>query len=67
MKTPMVDESPTGTNPTGPAPEGGEGAECHNCTRTARETAQNEEINLAFLLALVPVISLTFFGQLGLL
>lgn len=43
------------------------GAECPSCAKTAQEAAQNEEISLAFLLALVPVISLTFFGQIGLL
>jgi hypothetical protein len=40
---------------------------CPHCVRTTQETRQNEEISMAFLLALVPVISLTFFGQIGLL
>ncbi|MDD2766809.1 MAG: hypothetical protein PHH40_03540 [Candidatus Moranbacteria bacterium] len=40
---------------------------CPNCTKVAEESKQNEEMSLAFLLALVPVISLTFFGQMGLL
>lgn len=40
---------------------------CENCAKTAQEAAQSEELSLAFLLALVPVISLTFFGQIGLL
>ncbi|MDO8566416.1 MAG: hypothetical protein Q7S04_04540 [Candidatus Moranbacteria bacterium] len=42
-------------------------AECGNCAKAAEEATKNEEISLAFLLALVPVISLTFFGQIGLL
>lgn len=40
---------------------------CDNCAKVAQEAAKNEELSLAFLLALVPVISLTFFGQMGLL
>lgn len=40
---------------------------CENCAKAAEEATQNEEVSLAFLLALVPVISLTFFGQIGLL
>lgn len=43
------------------------GAGCPSCEQAAKETEQNEEISMAFLLALVPVISLTFFGQIGLL
>lgn len=45
----------------------GAGEGCTNCAKVATEAAKNEEIGLAFLLALVPVISLTFFGQVGLL
>lgn len=41
--------------------------QCDGCAKVALEAAQNEEMSLAFLLALVPVISLTFFGQIGLL
>lgn len=40
---------------------------CDKCAQVAQEAAKNEELSLAFLLALVPVISLTFFGQMGLL
>lgn len=43
------------------------GAGCPSCEKSAKEAQQNEEISMAFLLALVPVISLTFFGQIGLL
>lgn len=69
METPMVNESPTETTGTGtdsPAPAEGT-PDCPHCVKTAQETRQNEEISMAFLLALVPVISLTFFGQIGLL
>jgi len=48
-------------------PESPSGAQCTNCAQVRKETADNEEISMAFLLALVPVISLTFFGQVGLL
>ncbi|MEK9151565.1 MAG: hypothetical protein AAB547_02950 [Patescibacteria group bacterium] len=41
--------------------------QCPSCEQTAKETEQNEQMSMAFLLALVPVISLTFFGQVGLL
>lgn len=40
---------------------------CENCAKVAEEASQNEELSMAFLLALVPVITLTFFGQVGLL
>lgn len=40
---------------------------CTTCAKVAEEASQNEEVSLAFLLALVPVISLTFLGQVGLL
>lgn len=41
--------------------------QCPTCKQAAEDAAQNEEISLAFLLALLPVITLTFFGQVGLL
>jgi nitrate reductase NapE component len=40
---------------------------CTTCAKVAEESSQNEEVAMAFLLALVPVISLTFLGQIGLL
>ena len=40
---------------------------CEKCAQVAQEAEKNDEISFAFLLALVPVISLTFFGQMGLL
>jgi hypothetical protein len=40
---------------------------CASCAKAAEEASQNEELSMAFLLALVPVIALTFFGQIGLL
>ena len=45
----------------------GAGEGCPSCAQVASETKKNEEISMAFLLALVPIISLTFFGQIGLL
>jgi nitrate reductase NapE component len=44
-----------------------QGPACENCARIAREQAQSEETSFAFLLALLPVLTLTFFGQVGLL
>lgn len=43
------------------------GTTCETCAKAAQETATHEETSLAFLLALVPVLTLTFFGQVGLL
>jgi hypothetical protein len=43
------------------------GPECPKCAKAAEEAAQSEETNFAFLLAMLPVIALTFFGQAGLL
>ncbi len=43
------------------------GDQCESCAKVAHEASQNEETSFAFLLALVPVLSLTFFGQVGLL
>jgi hypothetical protein len=54
-----IQRETTGTDSTG--------AGCPSCEKSAQEAQQNEEISIAFLLALVPVISLTFFGQIGLL
>ncbi len=42
-------------------------ADCPTCAHTAKVAGENEEMAMAFLLALMPVISLTFFGQMGLL
>ncbi len=44
-----------------------EGAQCESCAKAAQVAAQSDETSFAFLLALVPVLSLTFFGQVGLL
>lgn len=41
--------------------------DCPTCAHTAKVASDNEEVAMAFLLALMPVISLTFFGQIGLL
>jgi hypothetical protein len=40
---------------------------CPHCKARAQEDASSEEQNLAFLLAMVPVMVLTLFGQVGLL
>ncbi|MBP5993661.1 MAG: hypothetical protein KA731_02010 [Candidatus Moranbacteria bacterium] len=44
-----------------------EGDACPHCAKHAQEAAENHESSLAFLLALMPLIVLTFFGQVGLL
>ena len=40
---------------------------CPSCEKAQAEAVKNEETGMAFLLALLPVITLTFFGQVGLL
>jgi hypothetical protein len=42
-------------------------ADCPQCAAAQLEAAQNHETGLSFLLALLPIITLTFFGQVGLL
>ncbi len=44
-----------------------EGDQCPTCAKLAQEKQASDETSFAFLLALVPVLSLTFFGQVGLL
>lgn len=44
-----------------------ESQDCPTCQVAAVEASKNEEVAMAFLLALLPVITLTFFGQVGLL
>jgi len=40
---------------------------CTHCAVAAKKAADSEEVSFAFLLALVPVLTITFFGQVGLL
>ncbi len=39
---------------------------CAHCAKREQEDIQQEEFNLAVLLALVPLMVFTFFGQMGL-
>jgi hypothetical protein len=39
---------------------------CVHCKKRAHEEAQNEEFHLAVLIALVPLMVFTLFGQIGL-
>lgn len=39
---------------------------CAHCAKRAHEEKQAEEFNFSVLLALVPLMVFTFFGQLGL-
>jgi hypothetical protein len=43
-----------------------EGA-CTHCAQRAQKEAESHETSFAFLLALMPLVVLTFFGQVGLL
>lgn len=43
------------------------GPDCPKCAKAAADAEEAENTNLAFLLAMLPVITLTFFGQAGLL
>lgn len=40
---------------------------CVHCETAAVEAAKNDETGLALLLGILPVLTLTFFGQVGLL
>lgn len=39
---------------------------CPDCERRAREDAENEEVGLAFLVALMPLLAVTLFSNMGL-
>jgi hypothetical protein len=39
---------------------------CHHCKKRKRDEEQAEEFNFAVLVALVPLLVFTFFGQMGL-
>lgn len=54
-----TEETQVGSDCSGPS--------CPSCAKAAEDAAKNEEMGLAFLLAMLPVITLTFFGQVGLL
>lgn len=47
--------------------EGSSGATCEGCNATLEQASQNEELSFAFLLALVPALTLSLFGNIGLL
>lgn len=40
---------------------------CETCAKHAKRTQESEEMAFAFLLALMPVLTITLFGQVGLL
>ncbi|MBP6929972.1 MAG: hypothetical protein KBB77_03495 [Candidatus Moranbacteria bacterium] len=42
-------------------------AGCETCAKHAKHAQENEEMSFAFLLALMPVLTISFFGQVGLL
>lgn len=44
-----------------------EESNCVHCAQRAQEEAESHETSFAFLLALMPLVVLTFFGQVGLL
>jgi len=44
-----------------------EGCECPECNKRAEKEKSYEEMSLAFLLALTPMLVITLFGQMGLL
>ena len=41
-------------------------AKCEHCHKRAKHEAQQEEFNFAVLVALVPLMVFTLFGQIGL-
>ncbi len=40
---------------------------CAGCNATLEQSSKNEELSFAFLLALVPALTLSLFGNIGLL
>jgi len=40
---------------------------CPECERREQEEKQTEELNMAVLIALVPMLAMTFFSQIGIL
>lgn len=52
---------------TTPQVEGTPSPECKTCAMHQESQAQSEETAMAFLLALTPVMTLSFFGVIGLL
>lgn len=40
---------------------------CPQCEKRAREEKESEELNLAVLVALVPVLAITLFSNIGLI
>lgn len=40
---------------------------CEGCNATLEQASKNEELSFAFLLALVPALTLSLFGNIGLL
>lgn len=43
------------------------GCKCPHCEKRQAEDAENEEVSLAVLLAMVPMLVMTVFGQMGIL
>ncbi len=46
---------------------GSEVTSCEGCNATLEQSSKNEELSFAFLLALVPALTLSLFGNIGLL
>lgn len=44
-----------------------QGPDCQECERRAQEEIENGEMTFAVLLALVPMLTLTLFGNMGLI
>lgn len=55
------------TTPESPAVAEEGSASCPHCLKAAETATRNDELALAFLLALTPLMVLTLFGQVGLL
>jgi len=47
--------------------QSGSGAACAQCNANLEQGSKNEELSFAFLLALVPALTLSLFGNIGLL
>lgn len=65
----QVPMDPTPAEPKVPSTEGGESTpaqKCPHCDERREADQQNDELNLAILIALVPALTITLFSNLGL-
>lgn len=62
-----MEETQTSTPAPTQAPEPCEGPDCPECAKRDEEARAAEEIGTAILVALMPLLSITLFGNMGLI